>query len=585
MPPALFKKNDTNGLTPTILIVDNSVEDFTLLSRCIHKRWSSARIIHGNSKAILSELIQHYAFDIVLCDHMPSDIDSEQVHEILEKLGCDTPLILCSHKADEDIGIAAMNNGARDFVNKNRPDRLIPIIEREMATRQLLIEKNKMAQQAITAGQLDICTGIPNRSYFEELLHKVCNQEESTLLILISLEGLQKPFKLLRPGLEQLLIKEFSNQIKTLFEEKVLGRISEFEFAVALKAEQKDRALEFYIEQLYNHFENPILVRGQRFNLDIQLGCANDSHCENEPKALLAHAASTLRLIKTLNLQADVLLQNSFHLRAQRRQTIEYSLANALENHELQLYFQPVLSLPEKIITSVECLVRWSHPTLGQLSPDEFIGVAEESGLILPLGRWVLSAACQALKTLHQKGHELSVAINCATPEMNQTQFATDVINCLDEHGIERRFFELEITESAALTDFNQTIKLLEQLHTAGISLAIDDFGTGFSSLNYLRKLPADVLKIDKSFVQEMNDDEDSSKIIRAIIGLGTSLGLTIHAEGIEDAAQAQKLQAWGCNRLQGYWIAKPMELSSLIEWLDNPKNKFSKNKNTQKKA
>ncbi len=553
---------------PSILIIDDSDDDFALLSRHIRKRWAQASIVHGPSKFELINLISKQSFDVVICDHSMPDMDSTQARETLRSMGCDAPVIVCSGWADEQVGIAAMNDGARDFVEKGRPDRLIPVMERELSTRLLIMQKEQVAQEAIAAGRVDSLTQLPNLAHFEELMDQLNAQGGETLLLTLALEGLNRQRKSLRAGLEQSVLIEFSNQLKSIFPKNALGRISDFEFAVCLKPAQGQWDLPKCIEEIYNRFDQPFSMRGQRISLDIQMGSASNELCGNDAKEMLAHSGSAMRLARNQNLHADVLIDAAFHQRARRHQTIEYSLASAIQDGELQLFFQPVINLPSRMLSSVECLVRWQHPVLGRLSPDEFIGIAEESGLIVQLGAWVLRSSCEALKSLHAAGYPITVAINCSSPELSQPDFAGQLLSYLDEQKIDRKYFELEITESAALTDFGETVKILEKLHKAGISLAVDDFGTGFSSLNYLRKLPVDVLKIDKSFVQEMTEHEDSSKIVRAIIGLGKSLGLTIHAEGIESESQADMLEVWGCNRLQGYWISKPLDMTDFLTWL-----------------
>lgn len=561
---------------PHILVVDDSDDDFALLSRHIRKRWKNARLTHSPSRSDLEKLTCHSDFDLVLCDHSMPDMDSTQARELLRQRGCDAPVIICSGWADEQVGIAAMNDGARDFVEKGRPERLIPVMERELSTRKLLQEKEQVAQKAIEAGRTDALTGLPNRAHFEELMQGAsANSQSNVTLVILALGGLQRQAHLLRPGFEQNIMLAVTAELQKMFAGHILGRIAEFEFGLCLQTGSGHLGLSQCIEMVYQRFDTPLSVRGQRVSLDVQMGSADTNTCGTDPKDLLSHAGNAMRLALKSNLHADVLTDPAFHVRAQRHQTIEHSLASAITNNELELVFQPVISLPSRHLTSVECLVRWQHPMLGRLSPDEFIGIAEETGLIVQLGDWVLRQACSALKVFHQRGYPIAVAINCASPEMSQPGFARKLMNTLAEQGIDHRFFELEITESAALTDFEKTIEILDTLHAAGISLAIDDFGTGFSSLNYLRKLPADVLKIDKSFVQEMNEFEDSSKIVRAIIGLGTSLGMTIHAEGIETLTQVNQLENWGCDRLQGYWISKPLDMTQFLNWLATDGQRF----------
>ena len=213
--------------------------------------------------------------------------------------------------------------------------------------------------------------------------------------------------------------------------------------------------------------------------------------------------------------------------------------------------------------------MRWEHHDLGLIMPDEFIGVAEDSGLISALGSWVVEQSCLALNTLHEKGHALHCAVNCSSSQLLERQFAEKVLDTLKQNGIDPHRIEFEITESAAIDDIEATLSAINQLRQEGAKVVLDDFGTGYSSLNYLRQLPVEIVKIDKSFIQDLLDNPSSQKIVKAVIDLAHALGLTVHAEGIEKPEQKEQLKAMGCDRLQGFLLGRPMPLQELLQWLD----------------
>jgi EAL domain-containing protein (putative c-di-GMP-specific phosphodiesterase class I) len=256
------------------------------------------------------------------------------------------------------------------------------------------------------------------------------------------------------------------------------------------------------------------------------------------------------------------------HQMAKRRRAIQTGLASGIENNELTLMFQPIEDLHAQTVSGLEALVRWEHPELGLVMPDEFIGVAEDSGLIESLGLWVIGRASESLLQLHGMGYPLWCAVNCSASQMLKKDFASEALSTILNVGLNPEWIEFEITESAAISDMAATISALTTLRQAGCKVAMDDFGTGYASLNYLRRLPMDVLKIDKSFVMDLEESDKSRKIVRAVIDLAHALELTVHAEGIENEAQRMSLIEMGCDRLQGYLLGRPLEFEQLKAWL-----------------
>jgi EAL domain-containing protein (putative c-di-GMP-specific phosphodiesterase class I) len=247
---------------------------------------------------------------------------------------------------------------------------------------------------------------------------------------------------------------------------------------------------------------------------------------------------------------------------------VREQLENALERGEFVLWYQPVMDLASGVITSMEALIRWRHPELGLVSPLKFITAAEKSGLIVPIGRWVLNTACQQLAAWQREGHrDLSIAVNVSARQLRSQEFVDTVAEAIERSGIDPRRLELEITESTAMDDFELAKRVLGELADLGVRIAIDDFGAGHSSLLRLKRLPIHTLKIDRFFIQDVVTDERDAAIVAAIIAMAHSLGLTVVAEGIESSDQLNLLRnlKWNpatkltCEKAQGYILSKPL--------------------------
>ncbi|MEP6606302.1 MAG: GGDEF domain-containing phosphodiesterase, partial [Nitrosospira sp.] len=261
--------------------------------------------------------------------------------------------------------------------------------------------------------------------------------------------------------------------------------------------------------------------------------------------------------------------EHGMDIRAVQRQSIEADLHRALEHQEFVLHYQPKINLHRNSIVGVEALIRWQHPERGLVPPSQFLPIAEDGGLILPMGRWVLREACFQAKAWRQAGlPPIAVAVNTSALEFNAPDFLENVRATLEEASLEPDYLELELTESVLMQDVDFTSTVLHGLADLGIKLAIDDFGTGYSSLSYLRRFPIDTLKIDQSFVQHIASNPDDAAIVSAIIGLGRSLKLRVIAEGVETSEQHAFLLAQQCNEGQGYYFGRPMAAEMLVPLL-----------------
>jgi EAL domain-containing protein (putative c-di-GMP-specific phosphodiesterase class I) len=256
--------------------------------------------------------------------------------------------------------------------------------------------------------------------------------------------------------------------------------------------------------------------------------------------------------------------------RLSHRLSLETQLRHALEREEFFLQYQPQISLESGAIVGVEALIRWQHPDLGLVPPDKFIPLAEEIGLIVPIGEWVLRTACEQSCLWNVEGSSLlRIAVNLSAHQLEQKSLRSTIDNVLHLSTLNPACLEIEITESVIVNDADTVIRLLRKLKDLGISIALDDFGTGYSSLSYLKRLPIDVLKIDQSFVRGIDVDRHGAALTRTVMALASSLNLRTVAEGVEADAQAKLLEAWGCDSAQGFFFHRPVSADRITQLLD----------------
>jgi EAL domain-containing protein (putative c-di-GMP-specific phosphodiesterase class I) len=289
-----------------------------------------------------------------------------------------------------------------------------------------------------------------------------------------------------------------------------------------------------------------------------------------DAEALIKNADTAMFQAKENGRQGYQFFKPAMNVRAVERQSIEESLRRALERQEFALHYQPKINLRTGEITGAEALLRWTHPIRGPVSPSRFIPVAEDCGLILPIGKWALREACQQARAWVDASLPLTtVGVNISAKQFRNENFLQDVFAILQDTGLDPRFLELELTESVLMKHAESTESILKTLRARGVQLAVDDFGTGYSSLSYLRKFPIDALKIDQSFVRQITTTPDETTIVTAVISMGRSLKLRVVAEGVETQEELAFLQAHQCDEAQGYYFSRPMlpqEFAKLLE-------------------
>ncbi|SAL42543.1 response regulator receiver modulated diguanylate cyclase/phosphodiesterase [Caballeronia udeis] len=311
----------------------------------------------------------------------------------------------------------------------------------------------------------------------------------------------------------------------------------------------------------------PFQMDGRELRVSTSIGIAMYPGDGLSPNDLLINADAAMYHAKALGRDSYCFFEASMNANVHEQLQLVQDLRAAVERHELVLQYQPKFAAPVGPVIGVEALVRWAHPTRGMIAPDEFIPLAEKTGLIVPIGEWVLDEACRQMSVWRNAGREdWTMAVNLSALQFRHISLIQTVRDTLERHALEPRCLLLEVTESTAMHDVDASLRILEELHDLGVRISIDDFGTGYSSLLYLKRLPASELKIDRGFIRELARDTEDAAIVSAIVALGQTLNLIIVAEGVETLAQQEFLTRLGCDSLQGFLLGRPMSADHLME-------------------
>lgn len=416
----------------------------------------------------------------------------------------------------------------------------------------------------------DLLTGLPNRTAFSDALEAAFNhaqhQEELLVVISIDLDG----FKAVNDGLglhvsNQALVHVARRLQKRLGEGQLLARLVGDEFGVLVPGCSDRDAVGELADDLLTSLAKPFQVGGDLLHLSASIGiAANDIELE-QPHELIQHADLAVRQAKRQGRNTWRWYRGRKSASSRDSVQLRHDLHTALMEELFELHYQPLVDAMSGQIRSVEALVRWRHPSRGLVSPGEFVPLAEETGLIIPLGRWVLRKACQEIAELNARSERvLPVAVNISTLQFHRDGFLGEVKQILHETGLPPRLLELEVTESVLMDGADEVIDMMKTLKTLGVRVAIDDFGTGFSSLSYLRDLPTHKVKLDRSFIQHALTNRRSSAIVQGVITMAHHMEMVVVAEGVETAEQRDDMVHRNCDLLQGYLFSRPVPLEAL---------------------
>ncbi|QGU94805.1 EAL domain-containing protein [Clostridium bovifaecis] len=427
------------------------------------------------------------------------------------------------------------------------------------------ITKQKETQEKLyKMAYYDMVTGLPNRRFLLENLEKYIENKPSSeefAILFLDLDKFKDVNDTFGHDAGDLLLKDTGEILKSYLEEEdIIARWAGDEFVILKKAIQGIEEIEDFCQRIIGCFSNPWIIEEQDFYITTSIGIALCPRDGQNAKNLLKNADSAMYYAKVEGKNGYAFFDSGVNDKLLKKLKLESRLRSAVKNEEFMLMYQPQFDTKTKEIIGAEALIRWNHPQEGIINPDKFIPIAEESGVIVTIGEWVLRTAALQQKEWQSRGlPPLSVGVNLSAHQFQQKNLVFCIRNILEETGLPPHLLELEITEGTALRNISYTINILKQLMDMGVRIALDDFGTGYSSLNYLKQLPIHSLKIDRSFLEDIPTDSAQVSIAKTIIDLAHNLNLKVTAEGVENQSQFDFLKHQNCDLVQGYLLSKPI--------------------------
>jgi len=437
------------------------------------------------------------------------------------------------------------------------------------------ITERKLTEQRVHhVAQHDVLTGLPNRSLLQDRLSQaVAYASRSGSPVWVMLIDLDR-FKFVNDSMghkagDVLLMTVAARLRACLRDSDTVARLSGDEFVVLVSENGDQQLTPEIVGRVMNAVAQPVLLGTKEFFVTCSIGVSVYPSESTPADELIEHADIAMYRAKKLGRNNFQFYTPAMNEESLERVRIEGALRNALERDEFVLYYQPQLDMKTGKIVGMEALIRWQHPELGMVPPGRFVSIAEETGLIVPIGAWVLRTACAQNKAWQEAGFDkLRVAVNLSARQFGAPDLIENLEAVLKDTGLEAKYLEIELTESLFMSDITPAVELLHRMKALGVNLSIDDFGTGYSSLSYLSRFPIDVLKIDRSFVADITRDANDEAIVTSIIALAHNLKLAVIAEGVETGEQLDYLRRHGCDEMQGYYFSRPVPANEFEQLL-----------------
>lgn len=563
--------NSTNHKKAGILIVDDEPLVRNLLSTILSERY---RCITAESAEVALSYLEQETFDLVISDINMGGMSGIELISRVAVSSQDTVVMVISGDQTLDSPIEAIRGGAFDYIRKPFDvDQVEIAVGRAMAHAALLASKRRhenhleqlVAERTSKLNYLaynDSLTGLGNRVFFEDRLSQTLLQQSEhgkVAVLFVSLDRFKGLRDTLGHSVGDRLLKEVARRLESVAKMRAtVARFEGDEFALLLSSKSSDDLVGF-ADDVFAAFMSPFAVGEDQLIISISIGISLSPEDGNDAHTLLKNAGAALSHVRKHGGNNYQFFTSDIHDTAISRLALENELRRALERSEFEVYYQPKIDMNTRTMVGMEALVRWNHPDLGLVPPLDFIPLAEETGLIVPIGEWVLRDACAQSKKWHDQGFDLDVAVNLSPRQFQQKDLIEKINQIVRDSRFDPRFLNLEVTESSIINNAESAIHILRELKKTGIKISIDDFGTGYSSLGVLKNLPIDVLKIDKTFVNDVTSNPDDAALVNTVITLAHNLRLKVVAEGVETEEQLRFLNLSKCDEWQGYLFSKPI--------------------------
>ena len=438
------------------------------------------------------------------------------------------------------------------------------------------IDNRRQAEQELSyLAHHDALTGLPNRTLALERLRQWLNSaqpERHIAVLYLDLDRFKNINDTLGHATGDKLLTEVGRRLRQAVRNTdLVARLGGDEFLVILQDVRQCQVVERIANDILQACATPFHIGGRKLFVGCSLGIALYPKDGADLEPLLSHADAALYQAKQSGRNRYQFFDHSLDRQVNQRLRIESALHSALAQGELELRYQPIVDIASGTVRGVESLLRWQHPALGKIPPDVFIPVAEETGLIVPIGDWVLAQSAMAARRLRDAtGQALFMSVNVSETQLQVKDFPARVDEALETAGLPPDALHLELTERILIGEGEHTLRCIQTLHAMGVGFSIDDFGTGYSALGYLKRFPCNTIKVDQTFVRDIDRDEQDAALVRAIIRMGQSLSRRIVAEGVETPQQLAMLHQYGCDLAQGYLFSRPLTLVELEDWLKN---------------
>ncbi|MBD3642188.1 MAG: EAL domain-containing protein [Marinobacter sp.] len=517
------------------------------------------------------DLIRNASFDVIVWDCVFHGGNEAAFLQYLSVSSDDKPVLAMSAELPCERASQLIGEGAADYLSRQGLDRWsFPRAVKYLWYRQ------QLSTSALGHLGREVASGIINRDLFFDRLQQGLLRAERAGQRLALLHLNVDDFRSMNESFgyqrsDQLMMKLAERLRHALRRVDSLMRIGGDELAIIIEKVEDSLDITRIIRKVVTILDEPVTVDGQQLVVNASLGVATYPESGDSAENLMRRANRAMFEAKRDPGTSYRFYDRQLHISAGYQLRLEADLRNALRGRELEVYYQPRIDLATEEVRGVECLLRWNHPQRGLVGPDEFIPVAERSGLIVPIGYWVIEQACQRLQESAGLGFPgLVFAVNLSFRQFHDRKMTETIFRIIFNANVDTSLLELELTESAMMHDPEYAQRCLRELNQLGISFALDDFGTGFSSLSNLQHLPISLVKIDKSFVEELGHSADAEHIIRAIISLSHSLQMSVVAEGVESEGQLEFLRQQHCDEVQGYYYARPMPWNELVQFLNS---------------